>query len=183
VDIIAENGFGLPQNVVDHLVSLGKDPGIYKLGQVCKRGHDFNGEGFSIRNRKCSSCILCKALRVEKHKEKIAEQQKIHYQKNKERISEKGEQYYQENKEIICQRVSRYQEENIEAINLRRKQYRQENKEKIAQHREATTEKRRMWKKQWDEKNREWRRTYRKNNNDRYALHTRKRYILNVICP
>ena len=60
MDIIADNGSGLPQNVVDHLLSLGKDPGIYKLGQVCKRGHDFNNEGFSIRIKSNSSCILCR---------------------------------------------------------------------------------------------------------------------------
>lgn len=60
MDIISDKSFDLPQNVVDHLLSLGKDPVIYKLGQVCKRGHDFNNEGFSIRIKTSSACIFCK---------------------------------------------------------------------------------------------------------------------------
>ena len=49
-----------------HAVNI-KGEAYYRFGKLCKRGHDYNGTGKSLRLKSDGSCLECKkVLRIEK---------------------------------------------------------------------------------------------------------------------
>jgi len=107
------------------------------LGSLCKRGHDWNSTGKSLRYKTSRECIECNKeyQQSEKHKEarrkyeqseKVKEVKRNYYQGNKEIISKKQRKYRQKNREKLNQNAAKYYHENKEKA----KQYYQGNKEK-----------------------------------------------------
>lgn len=83
------------------------------LGILCKRKHDWEDTGKSLRYKrkvKVGPCVFCERLtntkRYEAHKEKILLKKRNRYSKNRERLCERARVLYKENKERRCE-VSR----------------------------------------------------------------------------
>ena len=51
------------------------------VGKLCKRGHDHEGSGGSLRCKSNSECIVCNKQYCEANKEKIAEYDKQYRQR------------------------------------------------------------------------------------------------------
>lgn len=101
----------------------------FYIGSLCKRGHDWQDSGKSLRNIKNHHCDDCrrfheaankehlKALRVQwrlDHPERTAEIAREGYLKNKEIVLERSHKRYQENREAILARGSAYQKAHRE---------------------------------------------------------------------
>jgi 5-methylcytosine-specific restriction endonuclease McrA len=130
MDIITNDGFDLPQNVVEYLVSLGKDPGKYRIGKVCVNNHDFNDLGFAIRLKRDRGCIVCNS----EHQKRLYNRKKAllkqRYEENKLTILEKRKDYRQKNKVLISERRKVYHAKTKQ----QRKQYRMKNRELFLNH-------------------------------------------------
>lgn len=73
------------------------DENRFYLGRLCKRGHDWNGTGRSLRRKNHRACILC-----------FQEQNRKSYWKYREQRVEQGRIYYQMHKEEVLQRCAKY---------------------------------------------------------------------------
>lgn len=96
---------------MDILAKHGFDSAKFILGSLCKRGHDFEGTGKSLRYR-CTSgryagkpkdCAKCIELQRNQWKqenhEQYLENNRKYYRENRDRLVERAKQYYQEHKE------------------------------------------------------------------------------------
>ena len=108
-------------------------PGQY-VGSLCKRGHDHEGTGGSLRY-KDKECVECKRLRGKKYREENPGYNKKYYEENQEAIVVQRAGYYEANRSITIARVQKYYRENQEAIAQRSKTYREKNRERISQYR------------------------------------------------
>jgi len=101
------------------------------LGRLCRRGHDWNGTGQSLRYKnggKCTRCIIKNTRKYQQeNKEKYSEQRRKYRQENKEKISEKNRKYRQENKDEI----RKHRQENKVEINNYMRIYNQTENRKI----------------------------------------------------
>ena len=105
------------------------------LGTLCKRGHDHEGTGMSMR-KSSGDCIKCHALTTERwkaaNKESILKREREWRGENRERVREykrkdyknrreahraAGEKYYKKNRDKILKRTSQWQKDNREARN------------------------------------------------------------------
>lgn len=95
------------------------------LGTLCKRGHDYNGTGKSLRYKcghgPCVECVTINALRYRNT--------------NPDRCREVKKQYRIKNREIQNQWHRNHYAANIERIKAQHKKYYQRNKEKAAERR------------------------------------------------
>ena len=80
------------------LLSRGYNPEVLYLGTLCRRNHDFEKTGCSVRNRKHGYCYLCSKLVQEQHRETRLKQQAEYRKKNKEKIKENARRYREENR-------------------------------------------------------------------------------------
>ena len=82
------------------------------LGTLCKRGHDWEGTGKSLRNKRGRECLLCKIITNKKHmqtdsaKKRAAARSRKYYHKNSEKVSKRTKIYNQ--KESVKKKHNEY---------------------------------------------------------------------------
>jgi hypothetical protein len=130
------------------------DKGKLFIGSLCKRGHDWNLSGGSLRTIKKRACVECGRITAkkwvkdnpEKHQElkkKYAdkynnlettkESKKRHYQANAQRYKESHHLQYIANKEAHSAKSKEYYEKNKDKILEYYKEYRAENRDRLLQ--------------------------------------------------
>ncbi len=92
------------------------------LGTLCKRGHDWEGTGKSLRYEKQGggSCIECQN-----------NHHKIKYALNKDKYKKKTREYYRANKERISGRAKIFRFNNKEKIKKDKHEYHKKNRERL----------------------------------------------------
>lgn len=93
----------------------------FRLGVLCRRGHDWNETGCSLRYISTNQCREC-------HKAWSAEYRPSYYQENQERLRQKARDYHHENRETILPRLREYG--RTDAYKLSRKKSRQKHLDK-----------------------------------------------------
>ena len=84
----------------------------FKLGSLCKRGHDYEGTGKSLRNINTNNCLECSIEYRNEHKDEAKEYSKKYIQTNIERLKAYKGEWYKDNKsDINEQRRIRYNED------------------------------------------------------------------------
>lgn len=117
------------------------------LGKLCKRGHDWNGTGMSLRNVKNDrSCVLCEREAKKKYRDnnrkKINEAERVRYKNNsqsarsryinnKDAILKRSKEYYKNNKDRVLERHKIYSIKNSAKIRETKKIYHKANKSQI----------------------------------------------------
>ena len=87
------------------------DPTRFKLGTLCKHGHDWNGTGKSLRCVKPRhDCVECKRINSARyrHSEKGKDNSAIYYNANKEKIVKKAIDWNKANPEKARQKYKDY---------------------------------------------------------------------------
>ena len=109
----------------------------YYLGKLCKRGHDYDGTGKSLRymSHDCVECIkisgaLYQKENAEKLKEYIKNYRKINAEKLKEYRKENAEKL-KEYRKNNADKAKEYRKINAEKLKEYIKNYRKENAEKL----------------------------------------------------
>lgn len=160
------------------------DPSKHGLGTLCKRGHDWNGTGKSLRYKckrgksqeyKYKHCVECEKLNL------IARRQTPEYKAAERRKR-------QENREKLTARKRRYRQKNREKVNAARRKKYQDNREKVLEHQrqkyyanhEQELEKRKQYRRVNRERLREDSRRCYQNTRERAIKRTRKYYWDNV---
>ena len=185
---------------MDILREFGIDPSILVLGSLCKRGHDFEGTGKSLRyiirsgryKGRPGTCAQCKNQKWEQWKidnlERYLESNKRHYWENRQKHLERSKQYYQEHREeriaYSAEWESRLKQDNPERYKRNRQKSQRNYRER---HGEGFLSRRRQryqekdWKYYRDrykanrDKILESQREYRSNNLARHAISEAKR--------
>lgn len=98
------------------------DPEKFYLGRLCKRGHNWNGTGQTLRY-KFGSCKKChleqKSAALQKAKEK--ERRRLEYlEKNKDKIRARQAEYYQRNRDKKAEYRKRNRDARIEYYRMNR---------------------------------------------------------------
>jgi 5-methylcytosine-specific restriction endonuclease McrA len=118
------------------------DASKFKLGSLCKREHDYEGTGMSLRRKNGSTCHECSR-----------EYQKEYYKENKEYCSEYNKKYHEANKEYWKDYHEKNKEKNKEQKRRHQKRYHEANKEYYSEYnkkyREANKERERERVKAW----------------------------------
>ena len=87
----------------------------YYLGKLCKRGHDYDGTGKSLRymSHNCVECIkISRALYQKEDAEKLKEYRKNYQKENAEKLKEYRKNYRKENPE----KLKEYRKNNADKI-------------------------------------------------------------------
>jgi hypothetical protein len=87
------------------------NPDKHYLGTLCKRGHEWEKSGKSLRYKSIRTCFQCNQIKNKKqvenkyfkkyyieNKKKLSNQQKKNRKKNKHKIAEFQHEYYQKNR-------------------------------------------------------------------------------------
>ena len=86
------------------------------LGSLCKRGHDHEDTGMSLRYMRGWVCVECakeeSATRRIKEKEKIRTYQKKYRIDNKKKLAQQKRVYYLKNKERLNKKNKEYRVKN-----------------------------------------------------------------------
>lgn len=98
------------------------DTELFRLGNLCRRGHDWNGSGQSLRRIKGSTCEECNRQRKRQH-----------YTNNREQYLTRVSERYRKKRESILKYAREYREKNLESIRQRNRNYRLANLGKIRQ--------------------------------------------------
>ena len=120
------------------------------LGSLCKRGHDWNNTGQSLRRRGNGGCTECerqshnlsRAKDPEKAREtrrkyrqenleSIKQRDRLYREANRDRLLQGKKEYYQNNKQKHREWGREYRQQNLEKLATYHKLYEQENKEKL----------------------------------------------------
>jgi len=109
----------------------------YYLGSLCKRGHDYDGTGQSLRYMSCVSCRPCvECVKVygelykKENREKNREYHKKLYKENPEKYKKKNRKYRKENPDKCRELDRKYRKENLDKYVEYNIKYRKENPEK-----------------------------------------------------
>ena len=130
------------------------------LGNLCIRGHDYNGTGKSLRYKNAHRCVACDKLRAigytqsgrkseiqsayyNRNKENKLQYQREHRLKNRKRLNARDRQFYQDNKEARLSYMKGYREKNYERLYIRNKLYKLANKDRANACRRAYMQKHR----------------------------------------
>ena len=110
------------------------DTSKFKLGNLCRNGHEYKGTGKSLRLKGEGKCCEC---RREYHKEyrkerldDFKEYDKKYYEANRDKIIEVAKLWNRENKERAQIYRKQYGEKHKERIRIRAMIYNQKNREK-----------------------------------------------------
>jgi hypothetical protein len=135
---------------MDILSEFGIDSGKFVLGGLCKRGHDFEGTGKSLRYVKGThQCVQCNkessAENRKRNPEKVKERSQAYYQANKQAALDYSATYYSQHKqqakewrqrpevaEKHRQQSRLYRQNNLEKVKLKNKKWREANKDYIS---------------------------------------------------
>ena len=77
------------------------DTSKHKLGGLCKRGHEWEDSGMSLRTKSNSECIECRKVYVIENKEKILKYKKEFHQNNKKRVNKKRRKVAKKNRKMM----------------------------------------------------------------------------------
>lgn len=102
------------------LMAHGYNPKVLYMGTLCGRNHDFEGTGFSVRNRKYGYCYACSRFLQEQHREERLEMQAEYRAKNQKKIKENARRYREENQERIAAYFREWYVANREKVRQRR---------------------------------------------------------------
>ena len=106
------------------------------LGTLCRRGHDWNNTGKSLRNN-AGNCYKCLKEYCQKHKDKIKEYQKEYHQKHREKGKKQRKEYYKTHKEKMRIQHSIYAKTHKEKMSeYRKKSYNLHKEERKIQSKE-----------------------------------------------
>lgn len=106
------------------------------LGKLCKRGHDWQGTGRSLRRKSKRECLECERLRARgRDKEERRLRKRAWYEQNRDRTLAVNAAYRETHKEEIKQHQKLWYEENREDRSAYHKDWRERNKEKLIQQR------------------------------------------------
>jgi 5-methylcytosine-specific restriction endonuclease McrA len=163
------------------------DVSKFRLGKLCKRGHEYEGTGKTLRYVSNNVCIECHKLTVRKHREKniekYRENDKRYREENRERYIENGKKYYKENKERLLASNKKYREENAERISQNNKQWRDENldyvKERMKKWNEENKDRKNEYMRQYWQENKEKREKYREEHKEHIKQCRKQRYERN----
>ena len=102
------------------------DESKFYLGRLCKRGHEYEGTGKSLRYlwRGCVECRFDK-----RHSIEGKDQQKTYRESPKGKMNKKN--YYLDNRDEILRISGLYQKENKEQTNIKNKKWRDDNLEQV----------------------------------------------------
>ena len=152
------------------------DTSKFKLGTLCKRGHDYEGAGQSLRYISTNQCLCCHKIHAKS--ERVQAYRKQYREENREEIRKNAKKRYEENRDWFIARNQQWREQNKdneiykERKKRSQKKYHEKNKEKI-------NEKGKIY----HENNRERRKAYAVNyrikHRDRLRLEGRARKIAN----
>nr|WP_290224311.1 hypothetical protein [Trichocoleus desertorum] len=122
--------------VPEHLIGT-FDPLLFRLGSLCRNGHDFNGSGKTLRKIDGGHCLDClrdyKQSYYQENRETVLAKQAAHRQANLEEVRLRKRKWYRDHREEHLQQCAEYREKNKEKIAARRALYYQRNKEKRAE--------------------------------------------------
>lgn len=127
---------------MDILSSFGIDQDKFFLGGICKRGHDFQETGKTLRKKIDNTCPECNSIRSRKYREqnrdRINEKQRVEKYKRyhsdpefAERIRKYCRDYYHKNHAECRRKNFEYAEQNRERLREYARQYRANNPEKV----------------------------------------------------
>lgn len=94
----------------------------FYLGKLCKRGHEYQGIGKTLRLLPYRECLDCKQCRYHENREAILLQKTKYLVDNKEAINSRRRKAYQDQKEVVLQRNQDYRKEHSQRINERRRE-------------------------------------------------------------
>lgn len=167
------------------LSEFGIDPDVFVLGSLCKRGHDFEGTGKSLRyivksgryKGRPGTCAQCKDQKWSQWKkdnpDRYLEGNKRYYSENRQVCLERSKQYYQDHREELiaysAEWEARLKQEDPERYRQHRKKSQQNYRER---HGETFLEKRRQ---RYQEKDWEYYRDRYRANRDK-ILERQKEY-------
>lgn len=106
----------------------------FYLGRLCKRGHDFNHTGLSLRYNATGDCTDCAKGRREKNAVRHKAYVQQHYQDNKERYRDLQAVNYQNNKERYQTTRIAWKKRNSERVKATEAIRRERNREKNRQY-------------------------------------------------
>jgi 5-methylcytosine-specific restriction endonuclease McrA len=154
------------------------DASKFKLGSLCKRGHNYEGTGMSLRYLSTNQCKYCHKIYAEIHQEKIKAYKKSYREQKREYYSDYGKKYYEENRDLILARNHRYRDEHRDD-ELHKEKHRQSNKKYRDKNHDRILENARMYHSKNRERKMAYARKYRIEHKDRLSLEGRARKIAN----
>jgi 5-methylcytosine-specific restriction endonuclease McrA len=113
----------------DIVNDLGLDPEKSTLGNLCRKGHDYQNTGHSLRYIRKSGryagtpgeCVECAIAKTAKRKaekpDEVREADRRYREANREKLLEQKKDYYQRNKETIIARSNEWQRNNRDRYN------------------------------------------------------------------
>lgn len=137
------------------MLSITFDPKTFRLGRLCKRGHNWKSTGKSLRYISTGDCIECLDFRYKQKRygeqgQELLQKRRLLYRKNREQVLTQQKQWRENNPELARgkarkQRENRtpkqrenylsylkaYYQQNREAMNEKARQYREANPEKL----------------------------------------------------
>ena len=116
----------------------------YYLGKLCKRGHDYDGTGKSLRYIGVS-CVECTRIAGELYRKnnqvRIVQYKKDYRKKNHNKLYEVDKKYREENPDQCRAYYTKYREENPNKVKKIKKKWAKENSDKVREfHRKQTLE-------------------------------------------
>lgn len=111
------------------------DPLIYSLSNLCRKGHDYEGTGRSLRSIKTNACYHCRKNNYNKHRDSILEYMRKYSEEHKEQISLRNKQYKAKNRDFLIVQNREYYAKNKIKILAQKQIYAQLNKEAIKSYR------------------------------------------------
>jgi len=126
------------------------NPEKHVLGKLCKYGHDYQGTGLSLRNKKSKGCVECRCNcakgyqaknkdKVLKYRatyrrnnpDKIREKDRLYRIRNNERMKAKDRLYYKAHRERAIERSKIYRAANPDKVKAWNDKYRAANPDKV----------------------------------------------------
>lgn len=146
------------------------------LGTLCKRNHDHEGTGASLRHVRLDGrfgdCVACRAHgRRERYAREAAiarSKARAWYTSHKVEASERSRRYYVENRHALLAYQAEYRRRHVDEVAARKRQYYQANVERLktmsrdryAANRDAELARRKLWRVANRDALRAWWRTY-----------------------
>ena len=138
------------------------------LGKLCKRGHDWQDSGKSLRNIKNHHCDDCRRFHEAANKEHLRSLRNQWKEENRERVVQQNRESYLRNRELVLSRGRQRYQENREEILAQTSAYQKTHQE---QNREST--------RRWKERNPGRQEAYYQANRERLLESGRRYYRLN----
>jgi len=111
------------------------NPEVHKMGSLCKRGHDYQGSGLSVRLKSDDKCVVCKSDEYrewrEANLEKSRENSRQWKKANPEKVREKNSKWKKANPEKEREGNRKWAKANPEKVREKNRQQYQANAENV----------------------------------------------------